>query len=91
MAEIFIYSTARLTDGRDEIEDELLEILKGRGEITGGGSGTNIWNIDIEIFNLSDSLPYINFTTHPLPLPGGECRAKPPRTRLPLLGGARGG
>jgi len=39
----------------------------------------------------SSSLPYINFTTHPLPLPGGEFWFAAALRDLPLLGGARSG
>ena len=55
MPEIFIYSQSPLPAGRDEIEDDLTELLQEHGEVTGGGCALNtyLWNIDIEVFDLT--------------------------------------
>jgi len=44
--------------GRDEVEDPLHEELQavGLGEVTGGGSGLGIANIDVEVTNLVQGL-----------------------------------
>ena len=61
-------------EGRDEIEDPLDEVLmqSGLGEVTGGGSGRNGVNIDVEINNEEDlllALPLIKHTLRRLNSP----------------------
>ena len=53
--DIFVYIGVGSTSSRDEIEEAIDEILDGRGEVTGGGSGVNGSNIDIEIFDDNDT------------------------------------
>ncbi len=52
-ASILIYSKAtspRLEqEGRAGLEDDIDELLGSAGEVTGGGSGTAGWNIDLEL------------------------------------------
>lgn len=45
--EIFIYSSTPLEDAKGEIEDAIEEALEGVCEVTGGGTGTEGWNIDL--------------------------------------------
>jgi hypothetical protein len=49
--EITFYVAHFTFSGRDEIEDPLNEALQqaGLGEVTGGGSGMGVANIDIEV------------------------------------------
>ena len=44
--------------GRDEIEDPLDDALRsaGLGEVTGGGTGMGVCNIDVEVFELTPRL-----------------------------------
>ncbi len=46
---IFIYGTARLPCGLDEIEDQLQESVQPFAEVTGTGTGEAGWNIDLEL------------------------------------------
>ena len=48
-------------DGRDEIEEPLDDALRlaGLGEVTGGGSGMGIANIDIEVTDPQRALALI--------------------------------
>ena len=46
---IDIYFNAESDIERDLLEERLDEILKGKGEVTGGGAGKDGVNIDIEI------------------------------------------
>lgn len=47
--------------GRDEIEDPLHEALEaaGLGEVTGGGTGMGVANIDIEVVDLERGLALV--------------------------------
>ena len=47
--------------GRDEVEDPLSEALEeaGLGEVTGGGTGMGICNIDIEVTDLDAGLALV--------------------------------
>ena len=47
---IFIYFPKNSKVKRDVLEDAIDDILDGSGEITGGGTGNEGSNIDIEIF-----------------------------------------
>ena len=46
---IDIYFNAESDIERDLLEERLDEILKGKGQVTGGGAGKDGVNIDIEI------------------------------------------
>lgn len=52
--DIFVYIGIGFTSPRDQIEEAIDDLLNGRGEVTGGGSGINGSNIDIEIFDDND-------------------------------------
>ncbi len=56
--EIILKSEDFAHAGRDEIEDPLDEALQaaGLGEVTGGGSGIDSNNIDVEVSGLSAGL-----------------------------------
>ena len=61
-------------EGRDEIEDPLTEALSASslGEVTGGGGGLGITNIDIEIIDeahLQDALVLIRKVLQELNVP----------------------
>lgn len=47
--DIFIYFSADSDVERDFVEERLEEILEGKGEVTGGGTGIDGANIDIEL------------------------------------------
>lgn len=49
MAEIFLYSSLDLREARGNLEDDLSDFLGEAGEVTGGGSGTHGWNIDLQV------------------------------------------
>jgi hypothetical protein len=51
---VFIYSYQRLSEPRIELEDALEDFLSGVGEVTGGGVGSNGWNIDLELRDDAD-------------------------------------
>jgi hypothetical protein len=57
--------------GRDAVEDPLTEALKeaGVGEVTGGGSGPQTCNIDVEITDLERGLAVIRRTLSDLGCP----------------------
>lgn len=59
--EIILQSADFHFGGRDEIEDPLDEALQreGLGEVTGGGSGMGISNIDVEIKDAERGLKLI--------------------------------
>lgn len=46
--EIYFYS--KLAFGLSFIEDEINDLLEDKGEVSGGGSGVNGSNIDIDIY-----------------------------------------
>lgn len=48
--DVFIYFPPGLEVPRDEIEDAIEACLGARGEVTGGGGGTQGSNVDIELF-----------------------------------------
>lgn len=54
--DIFIYISNGLAAPKDEIEDALDDMLRDRGEVTGGGVGNDGFNIDIETFDEDPSL-----------------------------------
>jgi hypothetical protein len=51
---VFIYSYQRLSEPRIDLEDDLEDFLSGAGEVTGGGVGSNGWNIDLELRDDAD-------------------------------------
>ena len=53
--DIFVYSNTHLDVARDVLEEELESLLGDSGEVTGGGSGAEGWNIDLLIHD-DDSL-----------------------------------
>ena len=59
--EIIFKSSDFAFDGRDAIEDPLDEALQAAqlGEVTGGGSGGDSSNIDIEVNDLERGLPFV--------------------------------
>lgn len=59
--EIILQAADFTFEGRDEIEDPLDEALHqaGLGEVTGGGSGMGLVNIDIEVSEASHGLALI--------------------------------
>ena len=59
--EIILQSSDFKFGGRDEIEDPLDEALQrsGLGEVTGGGSGRGIANIDVEVSDPQQALALI--------------------------------
>lgn len=54
MPDIFIYSKQPLEEARQDLEDDLETFLGSAGQCTGGGQGEGGWNIDLEIFRVSD-------------------------------------
>lgn len=56
-AEIFIYSKKSLLQyagkARDELEDDLEQLLGEAGEVTGAGAGTAGWNLDVRLHDAS--------------------------------------
>jgi hypothetical protein len=59
--EIVLQSDDFSFGGRDELEDPLDEALRaaGVGEVTGGGAGMGVSNIDVEVTNLDSGLAVI--------------------------------
>jgi hypothetical protein len=59
--EIVLRMDESMFDSRDEIEDTLAEALEqaGVGEITGGGSGLDFANIDVEVSDTEQGLSII--------------------------------
>jgi len=59
--EIILQSADFTFGGRDEIEDPLDEALQrsGLGEVTGGGSGMGVANIDVEVIEAERGLALI--------------------------------
>jgi hypothetical protein len=59
--EIVLQSDDFTFGGRDELEDPLDEALRAAelGEVTGGGTGMGISNIDVEVTDLSAGLALI--------------------------------
>ena len=53
--DVFIYSNLPLSCGRDEIEDAVDDVIRGNGEVTGGGSGSSGWNVDVELTSDADA------------------------------------
>ena len=49
--DIFIYLHSKVEVPKDIIEDAIEEVLQGKGEITGGGTG----NLDIEVYDTNES------------------------------------
>lgn len=48
--DIFVYSREKLNEALGSIEDNIDDLLDGKGEVTGGEEGAKGWNIDIEVF-----------------------------------------
>ena len=46
---LYVYLRRGLPLGRDELEDLIEDFLGERGEVTGGGSGSEGSNIDLEV------------------------------------------
>jgi hypothetical protein len=59
--EIVLRADESMSDSRDEIEDTLTEALEqaGVGEITGGGSGLDLSNLDVEVSGIEQGLSVI--------------------------------
>jgi len=61
LLEIVLQSTDFNLGGRDEIEDPLDDALKaaGLGEVTGGGTGMGISNVDVEVTDAEAGLALV--------------------------------
>lgn len=59
--EIVFVASDFVYEGRDEIEDPLQEALEtsGLGEVTGGGGGMGVANIDVEVIDLERGLAVV--------------------------------
>jgi hypothetical protein len=57
---VYIYSYSPLEGGRYALEDSLEKDFEGEVELSGGGSGSTGWNIDLEILDDSTSPAMIN-------------------------------
>ena len=55
--DVFIYASPGFGRPRDEIEDAIAKFLGYKGEVTGGGSGEDGSNIDIEVFEVENRAP----------------------------------
>jgi hypothetical protein len=80
--EILFQSADFQFGGRDEVEDPLDEALRMEavGEVTGGGSGAGIANIDVEVTDLGRGLPVIRRVLQSL----GVARSTVIRQHLPV-------
>jgi hypothetical protein len=59
--EVVLLASDFVHGGRDEIEDPLQEALEaaGLGEVTGGGTGMGVANIDVEVVDLERGLALV--------------------------------
>lgn len=48
---LFLYWPAGSDVERDEVEEIIEEALRADGEVTGGGAGTGVVNLDVEIYD----------------------------------------
>lgn len=66
--EIVLQKSDFIFEGRDGIEDPLEEALQaaGLGQVTGGGSGTETCNVDVEVNDLKSGLVLIRRTLQQL-------------------------
>ena len=69
--EIVLTNSDASFEGRDEIEDPLDEALQENnlGEVTGGGSGIGMSNIDVEVTDLGKGLELIKKVLQKLGVP----------------------
>ena len=59
---LYIYSAGDAPEARQDLEDDLEEILGDMAEVSGGGQGERGWNIDIELYvpeNLESAIDQI--------------------------------
>jgi hypothetical protein len=49
--QVHLYSRLPYNQSRSDLEEAIDEHFAGRAEVTGGGSGTKGWNVDIELLN----------------------------------------